>query len=369
MITALEKKIAAWQSEYRIDGNSLAFYRIFFCIIFAVFLIPSFAWIGDVPKAFFDPPMLSFASLFPTFPSKSFFLFLDVVIRVSLVLIAVGFFTRVSTGALLAALLVGNNFQYSFGKIDHSIFLLCVLFVMLIINWGQSLSIDQMLFKRPKMSSSPEPASSHRNVSSIWLLAVFLAFGFFSAGFGKALVWIDFDFNTNGFLAWLYRGYYGIGRQELLAPTVIGIRPLWIFEFADIVAVVFELGCMIAIFRRRTFMIWLLVACLFHLSNCLILNITFRYYSICYLAFVPWSKLIPRLATLDRLPLWSWVAIGTAIILIGPQFNILSFLNSPSWRLELGVLLWTFAAIILAVTLWKTRSVRLGGPQGDVSES
>jgi len=344
MITALEKKIAAWQSEYRIDGNSLAFYRIFFCIIFALFLTPSYAWIGEAPKAFFDPPMLSFASFFATFPDKSFFLSLDLVIRVSLVLIAVGFFTRVSTGALLAALLVGNNFQFSFGKIDHAIFVLCVLFVMLVINWGQSLSIDQMLFKR-----------SHRKVSSIWLLAVFLAFGFFSAGFGKALVWIDFDFNTNGFLAWLYNGYYGIGRQELLAPIVIGIRPLWIWEFADIAAVTFELGCMIAIFRGRTLLMWLLVACLFHLSNCLILNIAFASYPICYLAFVPWSKLIPKLATLDRLPALGFVAIGTLMILIGP-LDLVSILSSPSWKLERGVLLWVSAAIIFVATLWKTRN-------------
>ena len=90
MITTLEKKITAWKSEYRIDGNSLAFYRILFCIFFGVLAVSSYDWIGEVPKAFFEPPMLSIASFFNTFPDKPFFLFLNVVIHVSLVLVALG---------------------------------------------------------------------------------------------------------------------------------------------------------------------------------------------------------------------------------------------------------------------------------------
>ena len=347
MITTLEKKITAWKSEYRIDGNSLAFYRILFCIFFGVLAVSSYDWIGEVPKAFFEPPMLSIASFFNTFPDKPFFLFLNVVIHVSLVLVALGLFTRVSTGVLLAATVIGNNFHFSFGKVDHAILVQCVLLVMLVINWGQSLSIDQILFKRRS-----------RNDSSIWLIAVFLAFGFFTAGFGKALVWIDLDFKTNGFLAWLYSGYYNLGRQNLLASTVIGIRPLWIWEFADISAVVFELGFMIAIFRRRSMMAWLLIACVFHLINCLVLNIAFSSYTICYLAFVPWSKVIPKLATLDRLPLW--IAIGTIMIFIALSLDLFSIVASPSWKLERGALLWISTGAIFAFTLWKTRFTHIG---------
>ena len=355
MITALEKKISAWKSEYRIDGNSLAFYRIFFCIVFGVLMLASCDWLGDVPKALFEPPMLSVASLFDTFPDKPFFVFLDVMVCISLVMIAVGLFTRVSTGVLLVVLLLYNNLLYSFGKIDHSILVFCVLLVMLIVNWGQSLSIDQLLFKR-----------SPRKDSSIWLLAVFLAFGFFTAGYGKALVWIDLDFNTNGFLAWFYSGYYNLGRQEMLASTVIDIRPLWIWEFADITAVVFELGFMIAILRRRFIMVWLFVACVFHLINCLVLNIFFSTYTICYLAFVPWSKLIPKLATLDRLPLSGLVAIGIAMILIVPPIDLFSRVILPSWQLERAVALWICTAVILAITILKTRSTQTGDTREEI---
>lgn len=355
MITTLEREITAWKSEYRIDGNSLAFYRILFCVVFGLVLAPSYSWIGEVPKAFYDPPLLSFAALFDTFPAKSFFQFLDAVIRISLVLVALGFFTRVATGTLLVALLVGNNFQYSFGKIDHSVFILCVLFVMLVVNWGQSLSIDQMLYKRQWQS-----------VSSIWLLAVFLAFGFFSAGLGKAVSWLDFNVDTNGFLRWLYSGYYTLDRRELLAPTAISIRPLWIWEFADIIAVVFELGFMVALLRRRVFVAWLLLACFFHLSNCLFLNLPFTAYSICYLVFVPWSKLIPQVATLDRLPLWGWIAIGCTMVMIGPPFNLFRILSSPSWALERGTVAWIFTSVIFTVVLWNTRPSQTSARQNDL---
>ncbi len=349
----LAGKVQSWKSEYCIDGNSLGFYRILFCGWLMLFSPSSYAWIGDVPKAFYNPPILSFASLLDTFPDRSFFLLLDVVIAISLVLVAVGFLTRFSTAALLIAQLVGNNFQYSFGKIDHIIFVQCVLLVMLIVDWGRSLSLDQLIFRRKSCSAS-----------SIWLLAVLLAFGFFSAGFGKAIHWIDFDLETNGFLSWLYSGYYTLDRQELLAPFAIQLRPVWLWEFADITAVLFELGFILAILRRRSFMVWLLIACLFHLANCLILNISFAPYSICYLAFVPWTRLIPSLANLERLPVWVLLSVGLVMILGGPPFNLFQFwLASPSWSLERGVVMWIACGLILALVLvrWKPNQAHPSG--------
>lgn len=341
MITKLEGRFQTWKSEYCIDEISLGFYRILFCVWLVLFYPPSYAWLGDVPKAFYDPPILSLASLLDSFPDRSFFLFLDILIAVSLLMVAVGFLTRSATAALLIAQLVGNSFQYSFGKIDHSIFVQCVLLVMLIVNWGRALSIDQILSRRDA-----------KVAPTIWLLAVFLAFGFFSAGFGKAVHWIDWDFEKNGFLNWLYSGYYTLNRQELLAPLAMKVRPLWIWEAADFTAVLFELGFVVAIFRRRWFMIWLLVACLFHLTNCLVLNISFAPYSMCYLAFVPWSQLIPRLSRMQSIPLKLVMAVCVVMILSGPPLSLFrSVLASPVWKLERGVLMWASCGLILAFTL------------------
>jgi hypothetical protein len=134
------------------------------------------------------------------------------------------------------------------------------------------------------------------------LLAVLIAAGFLTAGFGKAIAWIDFDSTENGFLCWLYRGYYSLNRQHLLAPLAVQLRPLWLWEMADIAAVLFELGFLLAMFRRRSMYLWLFFASGFHLINCLVLNISFFVYSICYVAFVPWAELLPRLKNVAANP-------------------------------------------------------------------
>ena len=346
MTINLEQKAQVWKSQYCIDANSLGLYRILFCLWFILFKPSSYAWIGDVPKAFYQPPILSFASLLNTFPDRSFFLFLDTIIALSLFLVAIGFLTRCSTATLLIAQLIGNNFQYSFGKIDHSIFVQCVLLVMLLANWGRALSVDQLIFR-----------TKDNRARSIWLLAVFLAFGFFTAGFGKAMHWIDFDLQTNGFLNWLYSGYYTLDRQRLLAPFAMNARPLWIWEFADITAVIFELGFLLALFRRRSFMIWLWIACMFHLANCLILNISFAHYSICYLAFVPWTKIIPPLAKARRAPIWVLLSVGIFMFLGGPPLYLYYPLTaSPSWALERGAVMWGLCGVVVATAILRCGS-------------
>ncbi|MEO1402614.1 MAG: hypothetical protein AAFV72_15400 [Cyanobacteria bacterium J06635_1] len=192
--------------------------------------------------------------------------------------------TRASTIGLLVLLLLGNNFQFSLGKIDHTILYLCVLLVMCFQHWGAFFSVDA-LQRRPRPSRQPdEPA----NLS---LLGLFIAFGFFTAGFGKALSWVDFDLSTSGFLSWLYRGYYNFGADQLLAPLAIQINLPILWELVDYSAVIFELGFCVAILRRRSWYLWLTIACLFHLMNCLLLNIPFNENAIAYLAFIPWARL------------------------------------------------------------------------------
>lgn len=345
MIQRISRSIESWKAQYSVDGNSLAVYRFLFSGWMMLFGPPQYAWLGEVPKAFYSAPPLSIASFFDTFPDASFFRLLDGVIAASLIFVAVGFLTRLSTGVLLVSLLVGNSFQYSFGKIDHAILVQCVLLVMIFANWGRSLSIDQLIFQR-----------RFRGDPSIWLLALLLAFGFFSAGFGKAINWIDFDPRWNGFLNWLYSGYYTLGRQDLLAPVAINIRPLWIWELADISAVVFELGFLVAILRHRWLMTWLAIACAFHLTNCLVLNIPFSIYAICYLAFVPWTKVFPRLVTADRFSFQSLLAILALMVLLSPPLNLLDFLDAPSWSLERAVAIWFTAGIVLLFSLWRLKA-------------
>ena len=193
--------------------------------------------------------------------------------------------TRSSTILLLTLLLIGNSFQYSLGKIDHVILYPCVLFVMCFQNWGECFSVDSL--RKGQHENVGDPLSKTANLS---LLGIFIAFGFFTAGFGKALSWVDFDLSTSGFLSWLYRGYYNFGSDRLLAPLAIQINLPLLWELVDYSAVIFELGFCVAILGRRSWYRWLTMACLFHLMNCLLLNIPFNHNTLAYLAFVPWAR-------------------------------------------------------------------------------
>jgi hypothetical protein len=343
----------AWREQFLLDGVSLGFFRILFAFFVLLTRPLSYSWLGDIPDAFFDPPLLSLASLFHSFPSKGFFVLVDIAIFVSVFTLAIGCLTRTSTLVLLMATIVGDSFRFSFGKIDHGIMLQCVLLVMIFADWGRAFSVDSCFPRRREKTP--------RRVS-LQPLAILVAFYFFSGGFGKALSWIDFDFSQNGFLSWLYGSYYNHERQMILAPLAIKLRPLWLWEFADIAAVIFELGFVVAMFRRRSMYLWLMLAALFHLFNGLVLNILFIVTSIAYLAFVPWSQLFPGLKRLAEKPM-PWLG-GVAIItlsLLGIRMFWSSCLAAVTYPLPLDpgqslllVLLticWLVVAVLFALTI------------------
>ena len=244
----LVRGASRFKEEYRIDEISLAIYRIVFAIAYLTVGPGPYAWLGGVPKAFFDPPALSLASLFSSFPSETFFVLLETITCCSLACLAIGLMTSTATLTLLACTVVGNSFHYSLGKIDHGIMIECVLFAMLFAGWGASLSVDRLISRKRSLPPTQ---------SSLWLLAIFVAFGFLTAGLPKAASWIDLDVSTSGFLAWLYNCYYNAGSDKLLAPLALRVRPLWLWEIADVCAVVFELGFLVALFRRKYFCWWL----------------------------------------------------------------------------------------------------------------
>lgn len=331
-----------------IDSLSLCLFRIVFGLFTLCFRWQSFRWIGSVPDAFYNPPIVSVSSLFSSFPHTFFFYTIDFCLAIFTITLLIGFFTRFSTIALLVILIVANNFQYSLGKIDHgSVLYLCVLLTMALKDWGRYLSVDYFLFhKQQNLSPFSKPQEN------LWLLAVLISFSFFTAGFGKALTWIDFDLSTSGFLSWLYSGYFSYGRTHLLAPFIIGINVPLLWELVDFSAVIFELGFLIAMFWRRAWYVWLAIACFFHLSNGLLLNIPFNTNAIAYLAFIPWSQLSSfNRVLIHSFRRWIWLLIVlwtltlSLSLSVGHAFNGLAYylgesLNIPTATLLASCVLW-----------------------------
>lgn len=271
------------------DAESLACFRVFYCTMLLCFWAPYFGWINRVPAGFFDPPVLSFAKLFKTFPPAPFFALLDGVLLISLVFMAVGFLTRWFTAAYLIGTIVGQSFEYSFGKIDHSMVGLVILIGMLIADWGRAGSVDALL---GRVAESPTARLGRQR--GLALFAVLLTFGMLTAGLPKVVDWLDFDATTSGFLRWYYPNRDALGRTYLLAGLVPR-APLFLLEIGDYSAIILELCGFVALLSSaRWFRIWLATATLFHVLNDLTLNITFLGQFLTYTAFVNWRMSAPR---------------------------------------------------------------------------
>ncbi|MEM6336785.1 MAG: hypothetical protein AAF752_09460 [Bacteroidota bacterium] len=344
MSDRLGRIVAAWEKATEVDARSLGAARVFFGVYLMALLWPTYAWIADLPSAFFRPPAFSVVSVLEGFPGAGFFAGLDLVVALSTVTLTIGWFTRTSSFVLVAAMLAGDHFAYSFGKIDHPILLHVSLLAMAWAGWGCSFSVDAWRAPRARDRTAGETVS-------LSVLGICVAFGFFSAGFGKALNWIDFDLSMNGFASWLYGGYYTLGRQALLAPVAAALRPVWLWEVADIVAVVFELSAFAALLRKRWWLGWLVAACVFHLVNALVLNIPFLPHVPVYLCFIDWVRVWPALT--------SWVArwepvAGAACVSIGLLVIRQSSAGprGSAWEVLTGLERWDTGTLWIALVVW-----------------
>jgi hypothetical protein len=331
-------------------STGLGVLRIAAGLFFLVWYMPVRRWVGEAPPAFFNPPPISLARFFSGFPPEAVMVAADVVAIALVCLIVVGVKARACTIALTVLSIAGNVFVYAFGKIDHDFLLYVFLGCMAFSGWGRQLA---WLPDRPHRSDAPE--------RSLALLAVCMAFAMFSAGFEKAIFWVDLDLQTGGFLSWFYRGYFDLDRRHLLASLVLPLPPT-LFELADYAAVVFELGALPALLiGPLAWRIWLLGACLFHLTSTLLLNISFDAQFPPLIAFVDFSRAQATLYRLGRgrlarlLGVAAVMAMGMVHLLANGQEQLLLLGTDPGDRtgtaLYLATVLWVVATALMARTL------------------
>lgn len=326
----------------QIDEASITAFRRLFVVVSLLLFIPNDLWLAAVPKAIYRPPILSVAALFSDFPSIEVLWILHITVIAALVVLGLGRCKRAAGLVFFVSLIVLEGFRYSFGKIDHAILYPMVALCFSLNDWS---SLKQCAAKK---NCLPIPSTT--------LLAIVLSFGMFTAGFQKALNWVDFDMEYSGFLNWFYAGYYNSGRTYLLAPLVFKL-PAFLIELFDYLAVVFELSpfLLLLLGRKSAWKIWLLTAAMFHLLVTLFLNIPFWASFLVYMPF-----LMPRFLVrfLVKLParLYASVIVCIAILqlllLFTKQQTIHQYLMSTKemslffslscWLLilALGVLSW-----------------------------
>jgi len=323
-----------------IPDDITAVYRIIFATYLLIFGTGSFQWLGMIPSSLFYPPLLSPAVFFTEAPPVWIALLYDLLYPTLLVGVAVGYRARLC-GILASILFVAiRSFAYSYGKIDHDILTALMLLCFSFTNWSTSLALrPDRPFARPGLA--------------IALFSVCLAFGLFTAGFSKAVRWIDFDLQTSGFLSWYLPGFYVLGRTGYLAPHTLSI-PSWALEVGDYAVALIEItGLLFLLTGPRGWRFWLLMICFFHLSTTLFLNIPFTSHALIYLAFfLPGGFLVVWFRNVFDSTVWRPLALaGLAGLLLSRYTRVIAFFLYPP-LLDLQRELARSIPSVTAVVVW-----------------
>ena len=284
-LSSLTKHLDHWIfEEYRVPPRALSVFRVgYAAFILLVVGVPPFRWVGGKPDIFFDPPMLSVVRLFDRLPAPIFFWMLDVVVTLLFVFLLFGFRTRWTSWLLSVGLFMGFNWSYAYGKIDHDTLLMALVpLVMSFSGWEAHYSLDQKRSSRPLSPEQYWPVA---------LLALLLGFAMFSAGMPKLLSgWLDPT--THAVQGYTIRQHYDFYADQLLAPVMSHYHQPWFWELLDYSAVLFEVGFLLAVAKQQIFRFFIVLTVLFHLANCLLLNIEFTRNLSFYLLFIDWRPII-----------------------------------------------------------------------------
>lgn len=265
-----------------ISSKGLSAFRVFFSAYLLIVGDGTYARLITPHNQVLYDPKRSLAVFFEL-PSQTFFIGLDYLILILLVLVLVGYQTRWSTLLLGICFLIGKSFEYSFGKISHGELLVMLTpIIFSFSNWGAYYSIDSKSSTFKKIHRWP-----------ITLFVLLFAIAMFSAGLEKIEGgWLLIKFDAVRYI--MYRGllYEKIG---ILTELTLNISSGIFWELIDYSVVIFEVGFLIAIIKANWFRFWIILAVIFHLSVWVFMDVTFSDNLICYLLFINWGFVLDRL--------------------------------------------------------------------------
>ncbi|MEO6473411.1 MAG: HTTM domain-containing protein, partial [Aeromicrobium sp.] len=184
-----------------------------------------------------------------------------------------------STGTLM---MVALGFDYSFGKIDHTIFGVAVPLVLCWAGWGRRFSFDAI--RNPIRQGDQELPPQW----PLRLMALIVGLAFFTAALAKfSGGWLSTS--SQAVRGYFLKRYVINGDADGVAPILMAIHSPRAWELLDWFTVAFEAAILISVLVWPAFRVMLAVACVFHLSVLLMLDIAFSINVIAYGSFVYWS--------------------------------------------------------------------------------
>lgn len=285
-MSKISPKISEWAINWTsVTAEGLAMLRIFTSLFILFFLIPGYgvnhySWLASLPSDLFSPPPGPMM-LFDSFPSLSFFLFINGILILSLAGMLAGYKTRLSSVVAGLTILILQGWVYSIGKTNHEILIAIVPLVMAFSNWGKAYSVDSYLNRNIHIDMQSWP---------IPFLAVIIGFMMFTAGFPKILGgWLDPG--TQAAYGHLLNQYFIKERTAFLAEYLVQFGHPVFWEILDWATILFETCFIAAVFKKKWFNLFICFAVLFHFFTMLSLNIAFVPNFLGYALFLNWDRI------------------------------------------------------------------------------
>lgn len=273
----IDSKIYNWVfNSFPVSREFINAYRVFYCL-FLLILDPviDFNWIATLPNSIYSPP-ISLLSFTENLPPLWFFKCLTYCANFTLFTLLFGIKIRTSSIVFTCCMLLGKNYESSFGKIGHDAIIYLIPLILSLIDWH----------KQENKEEENTPSWP------LTLLCVLFGFSMFTAVFPKFITgWL----NPSSKITYNYiqQYYYVYQWKGLLTEHFLTIQSHVFWKLVDYTTLTFELLVFTAIFNKRIFR-YSLIACLFfHLNVILLLDINFLENIVLYALFIN-PKYIPE---------------------------------------------------------------------------
>ncbi|MGV1034244.1 MAG: hypothetical protein ACOYBP_03350 [Microbacteriaceae bacterium] len=315
MIHRQVSRFDTWMESGPFSSSDLALYRMVYPIVTAASIF-GLTWLSDFPSWMWAPQLGPFR-LLDAMPSHGALTALEIALRVGLVMLALGLFTRLTSFAVGLLLIVTNGVSFSVGHLDHTIMIAVVPLVMAFSNWGSHFSLDSLIqnWFPPRWNQIMGIGPMRQWPLRILALCVGATF-FSSIVYKVAGGWFALDTHAT----WnVFLRYYWNGIHVFLGPLFSQIQNEIFWEPLDWFTVILEGAVLFSVLRWGAFRF--VVACLtvFHLLVMLLVNIPFAENVIAYGAFIIWPLFSQRwvLSASRRTILFSLGAVAVVTTALG----------------------------------------------------
>ncbi len=356
---AVNTAIDRWLTAPEVNAaGRIGLYRIIYGLFYLWTMQPLsyYTAYARLPEDQWDP-IATISWLEHSRPAPFLFHIMPLVLVVSLVLLTIGFRTRLATLLVLIAGTFLTGAYYSFtGKVDHGNTFMVVYIpaIMLFSRWGDTYSLDSVLKARRAISVSSK-ADSWVYIWPMRAILLLLSLMFFGAGyfklrggdwFGDMNLFPSLLINQNAIA--VIRSFIPNPLNHLIADIPLITIPL---QFGGIL---FELCFPLAILNHRWRNLFVSTGLLFHAFNVFFLNIIATPMIILYLLFVDWQTVYERLwlplreRFLRRLSTPVLIALLIMVVLL---WTIAPIVRPSSAALELRSIWYVVTPIALAAFL------------------